>query len=516
MSDRPLPLKVVTIQHKRGVNVHQENTHTPAARPEPHNTSTSPIKCPERRATRTLPAVSTERRVISASTATSPERLASRASPAPRPERRDTRTSQVSNQNNQADNFNSRRQARPAPSPSRRPTTARRHASDWSAPIAREAGHHLKPSRPLTMTANITTHPGATPSRRQALGNLTIISANVRGFQTNVGDLTYSQVLPHSPDIIATAETFLNSLVADNFGQVGGYSSLLRRDRDQGNFGGVDVCFRNNLPVQALPVDLSAHMEMMFFKLWTHTQDSIQLCVCYRPQCQGGEPLHYLTTNLDALLLQHFCKHLIIVGDLNQYLVQRQFDTQNKSRGQSINHWEHTPGGASPRPLYDAAPGGHHMRVLMQAPFPYQGTLDRKYQLAPATSLVCAPLASSTPDCLLQIQPDEKDRFQGSVPHAHVAELGADGLCSSGSNGGVGTQKGWGRAVMFIGDLTSNYRELTGRLVTASPESQLPASGDTEMWREDEGCHTPPHSPPITQIAHRRRCNEKTETFEKE
>ncbi|KAG0728954.1 hypothetical protein GWK47_003595 [Chionoecetes opilio] len=59
-------------------------------------------------------------------------------------------------------------------------------------------------------------------------------------------------------------------------------------------------------------------------------------------------------------------------------------------------------------------------------------------------------------------------------------------------HGGVGTQKGWGRAVMFIGDLTSNYRELTGRLVTASPESQLPASGDTEMWREDEGCHTPP------------------------
>ncbi|KAG0716104.1 hypothetical protein GWK47_010432 [Chionoecetes opilio] len=60
-------------------------------------------------------------------------------------------------------------------------------------------------------------------------------------------------------------------------------------------------------------------------------------------------------------------------------------------------------------------------------------------------------------------------------------------------HGGVGTQKGWGRGVMFIGDLTSNYRELTGRLVTASPESQLPASGDTEMWREDEGCHTPPH-----------------------
>ncbi|KAG0714864.1 Short transient receptor potential channel 4-associated protein [Chionoecetes opilio] len=29
----------------------------------------------------------------------------------------------------------------------------------------------------------------------------------------------------------------------------------------------------------------------------------------------------------------------------------------------------------------------------------------------------------------LKIQPDGKDRFQGSVPHAHIAEVGADGLC---------------------------------------------------------------------------------------
>ena len=65
---------------------------------------------------------------------------------------------------------------------------------------------------------------------------------------------------------------------------------------------------------------------MMFFRLWTHAKDSILLCVCYRPQWQGDEPLHYITTHLDALLLQYSCKHLVIVGDLNQHLVQRQFD----------------------------------------------------------------------------------------------------------------------------------------------------------------------------------------------
>ena len=41
---------------------------------------------------------------------------------------------------------------------------------------------------------------------------------------------------------------------------------------------------------------------------------------------QGGEPLHSLATNLDSLLIQHSCKHLVIVGDLNQHLVQKQFD----------------------------------------------------------------------------------------------------------------------------------------------------------------------------------------------
>ncbi|KAG0710366.1 hypothetical protein GWK47_022968 [Chionoecetes opilio] len=75
-------------------------------------------------------------------------------------------------------------------------------------------------------------------------------------------------------------------------------------------------------------------------------------------------------------------------------------------------------------------PGGHCARVPMQDSFPYQATLNRKHQLAPATSLVGALLASSTPDCHLQIQPDGKDRFNGAVPHAHKAEVGADGLCT--------------------------------------------------------------------------------------
>ncbi|KAG0722807.1 hypothetical protein GWK47_043877 [Chionoecetes opilio] len=40
--------------------------------------------------------------------------------------------------------------------------------------------------------------------------HLSIISANVRGLQTSIGDLIHSHVIPHTPDVVATVETFLN------------------------------------------------------------------------------------------------------------------------------------------------------------------------------------------------------------------------------------------------------------------------------------------------------------------
>jgi len=91
-----------------------------------------------------------------------------------------------------------------------------------------------------------------------------------------------------------------------------------------GTFGGIAVCFRENLAVQVISVDIPDHLEMMFLKI--HGESPILMCVCYRPQWQGREPLTYLQSHLDALLQKHECSHAIIVGDLNQYLVARAFD----------------------------------------------------------------------------------------------------------------------------------------------------------------------------------------------
>ena len=88
----------------------------------------------------------------------------------------------------------------------------------------------------------------------------------------------------------------------------------------------------------------------------------------------------------------------------------------------SINHGGHTPGGALPHLPYGATPDE-------QAPFPYRVTPSRRHRLAAAKSSVGVPLTSSKSGCPLQKQPDKHDRLPGIVPHAHIAEVGADGLC---------------------------------------------------------------------------------------
>lgn len=156
--------------------------------------------------------------------------------------------------------------------------------------------------------------------------HLSIISANIRGLQTNIGDLIHSHVIPHSPDVVATVETSLNETIPSNYGLIQGYTRWYRRDRHCGTFGGVAVCFRKSLSVQHSEVTFPIHLVLMFFKIFTRRHGSILLCVCYRPQWQGDEPIQFLRTHLDVLLQQFACNHSIIVGDLNQYLVARSFE----------------------------------------------------------------------------------------------------------------------------------------------------------------------------------------------
>ena len=155
---------------------------------------------------------------------------------------------------------------------------------------------------------------------------LTIISANLRGFRTNIGDLTHSYIIPNRADIVATVETFLDDDVPSNYGKISGYTNWHRRDRIGRQKGGIAICFRENLRVQPLEVEVPCHLELSFFKIWLNSTDTILFCTCYRPQWQNCQPIEYLKQNLDALLGMHSCKHLAIVGDMNQNLIMGPFE----------------------------------------------------------------------------------------------------------------------------------------------------------------------------------------------
>jgi len=154
---------------------------------------------------------------------------------------------------------------------------------------------------------------------------LSVLSANVRGLRTNIGELTHV-ALNVSADIIVATETFLNAEVEPAFGKIRGYSQWQRRDRKGKNFGGVAVCYKENLQIQLLTVDLPDWLEAIFVKVMLKSNESLLLCAHYRPQWQGRTSIDFLTENLDVLQARNNCQHILIVGDLNHHLIQSAYE----------------------------------------------------------------------------------------------------------------------------------------------------------------------------------------------
>ncbi|KAG0722156.1 hypothetical protein GWK47_045040 [Chionoecetes opilio] len=152
---------------------------------------------------------------------------------------------------------------------------------------------------------------------------LKIISANVRGLRTNIGDLTHNCVLRHSADVVVVTETWLNNEVEPTFGKIRGYTQWNRRDRPERAGGGVAVCFKEGVQAQHLDVVPPPHMEVMFFRVVLADRSAILLCAMYRPPRQGPASLQYFTGALDDLMLEHRCRHVLVVGDLNHHLEKK-------------------------------------------------------------------------------------------------------------------------------------------------------------------------------------------------
>ncbi|XP_063845411.1 uncharacterized protein LOC135091588 [Scylla paramamosain] len=185
----------------------------------------------------------------------------------------------------------------------------------------------MDPARPSVPP----TEPCHTPSgRTTTLSNMVrpdrhrhqfkVISANVRGLRTNIGDLTHNCVLRHGADAVVVMETWLNGDVEPSFGKIGGYTHWARRDRQDRAGGGVAVCFREGVQAQQLDVDTPPQLEVMFFRVVLSNHSALLLCAMYRPPRQGPDSLLYLKEALDVLLVTHRCQHFLLVGDLYHHL----------------------------------------------------------------------------------------------------------------------------------------------------------------------------------------------------
>ena len=157
-----------------------------------------------------------------------------------------------------------------------------------------------------------------------APSSLKILSANVRGFRTNVGELTHA-TLKNKADVVVAVETFLNDTCVTSCDRIPGYTHWARRDRASRQGGGIAVCHRESLQLQQLTPQAPEEMEAMFFRLLLDDNTAVLLVALYRPQWQGSAPLTFLTEQLDTIMATHDCQNTVIVGDLNQHLVDRAF-----------------------------------------------------------------------------------------------------------------------------------------------------------------------------------------------
>ena len=110
------------------------------------------------------------------------------------------------------------------------------------------------------------------------------MSANLRGFHTNVGELTRNVIIKNNVDLVFVCETFLDNTVPCTYARVRGYSTWIRKDRcTQG--GGVAFCHKESLNVQVVepPIPVPRDLELIALKVIDGNGKGL-LCVgCYRP-----------------------------------------------------------------------------------------------------------------------------------------------------------------------------------------------------------------------------------------
>lgn len=89
--------------------------------------------------------------------------------------------------------------------------------------------------------------------RKSCCEELTIVSANLRGFYTNLGELTHVFVRAHNADKVFVSETFLDNCIPKNYVRIKEYSAG----------GGVTLCYKSSLSVVVPDTPILAGLEVI-------------------------------------------------------------------------------------------------------------------------------------------------------------------------------------------------------------------------------------------------------------
>ena len=110
---------------------------------------------------------------------------------------------------------------------------------------------------------------------------------------------------------------------------------------------------------------MRSHLELCFFKVWINSHECLLKCACNKPQWQGSEPIMFLKTNLDKILVENSCKNVLHVGDLNKSIISSSFNDLLDTHGliNHVNFPTHMSGSSLDPVLTDMTQGAVTCRV---------------------------------------------------------------------------------------------------------------------------------------------------------
>ena len=147
---------------------------------------------------------------------------------------------------------------------------------------------------------------------------LKIISLNIRGLRSNIGELT-QLCCSKKPDIVVVVETFLDSSVSerDECIWIPGYNIACRKDRNA-NGGGILIYSLEGLVIHHIGSNVPSHLEVIWFTT-TFNHENILFAAIYRPPNSGDEIIYYLYSTATKIIDELGAKSLCLLGDFNAH-----------------------------------------------------------------------------------------------------------------------------------------------------------------------------------------------------